>query len=76
MYLTELLFLWQAQIQMIKYCLNYTKRSKKEKSYIDALLNYIFWYEFSNNVDAQIDFRKIFVTKNLLIWIILIRSML
>ena len=39
MYLTELLFLWQTQIQTMKYGLNDTKRIK---SYIDTLLNMNF----------------------------------
>ena len=30
---------------------------------IAILLKYILWYEFLNNLDAQIDFDKKFVTK-------------
>ena len=30
---------------------------------IDIILKYIFWYEFLNDLDAQNDFDKIFVTK-------------
>ena len=30
---------------------------------IDILLKYILWYEFSNDLDAQNDFDKNFVTK-------------
>ena len=30
---------------------------------IDILIKYILWYEFLNNLDAQSDFDKIFVTK-------------
>ena len=54
-------FLWQTQIQTIKYGLN-----DKETSYIDTELIYTLWYEFSNDFDAQSDFGKNFVTKNLL----------
>ena len=43
---------------------------------IDILLKYIIWYEFSNNLDAKIDFDKIFVKKKLVKWTILILSML
>ena len=32
---------------------------------IDILLKYILWYEFFNELDAQIDFEKFFVTKKL-----------
>ena len=49
--------------------------NKKEASYIDTLLIQTLWYEFSNDFDAQSDLGKIFVTKNLLIWTILILSM-
>ena len=69
-------FLWQAQIQKIKYGLNDTKRINKGTSYIDTLVIYTIWYEFSNDFDAQRNFGKIFVTKNLLTWNILILSML
>ena len=31
---------------------------------IDILLKYILWYEFLNDLDAQSDFDKKFVTKN------------
>ena len=31
---------------------------------IDILLKYILWQEFLNNLDAQSDFDKKFVTKN------------
>ena len=30
---------------------------------IDILLKYILWYAFSNDLDAQTDFDKIFVTR-------------
>ena len=30
---------------------------------IDILLKYILWYEFLNDLDAQSDFYKSFVTK-------------
>ena len=30
---------------------------------IDILLKYILWYEFFNDLDAQSDFDKYFVTK-------------
>ena len=30
---------------------------------IDILLKYILWYEFLNDLDAQRDFEKPFVTK-------------
>ena len=43
---------------------------------IDILLKYILWYEFLSDFDAQSEFGKIFVTKNLLTWTILILSML
>ena len=46
------IFLWQTQIQTIKYCPN------AAKSYIDTLLIYTFWYEFSNVFVAQSDFDK------------------
>ena len=59
------------QIQTIKCGLNDTKRIKKETSYIDTLLFHTLWYEFSNDFDAQSDFGKIFVKKNLLTWTIL-----
>ena len=32
---------------------------------IDILLKYILWYEFLNNLDAQSDFGKKYVTKKL-----------
>ena len=32
---------------------------------IDILLKYILWYEFLNDLDAQSDFDKDFVTKKL-----------
>ena len=63
-------FLWQTQIQTIKYGLNDTT------NYIDSLLIYTLSYEFSSDFDAQRDFGKNFVTKNLLTWTILILSML
>ena len=44
--------------------------------YIDTLLIYTFSSDFLNNFDAQNDLGKIFVTKNLLTWTILILSML
>ena len=50
--------------------------NKKETSYIDNLLIYTIWYKFSNGFDAHSDFGKMFVTKNLLTWTILILSML
>ena len=31
---------------------------------VDILLKYIVWYEFLNDLDAQSDFDKKFVTKN------------
>ena len=62
------------QIQTIKYGLDDTKRIKK--SYIDTLLIYTLFYEFSNDFNAQSDFGKIFVTKHLLTWTILILSIL
>ena len=34
--------------------------------YIDTLLSYTLWYEFSNDFDAQSDFWKKIVIKNLL----------
>ena len=49
MYLTEILFLWQTQIQIVKYGLN---DKGIEKSYIDTLLIQTLWYEFSNNFDV------------------------
>ena len=58
-YLTDQLFC-EKQIQMIKYGLN-----EKERTYIDALLIYTLWYEFSHDLDAQSDFGKIFVKKKL-----------
>ena len=39
---------------------------KKERSFINALFIYTLLYEFSNDFDAQSDFGKNFVTKNLL----------
>ena len=70
--------MWQTQIQTIKYGLNDTKRIKKKKEtiYIDTLLIYTLWYEISKDFDAQSNFRKKIVTKNLLTWTILILSML
>ena len=59
MYLTEILFLWQTQIQIVKYGLN---DKGIEKSYIDTLLIQTLWYEFSNVFVAHSDFGKIFVT--------------
>ena len=67
-------FLYQKQIQKIKYGLNDTKWIKT--SCFDTLLIYTLWYEFSNDFDAQGDLGKFFVTKNLLTWTILILSML
>ena len=32
---------------------------------IDILLKHIFWYDFLNDLDAQIDFDKKIVTKKL-----------
>ena len=46
-------FLWQTQIQTIKYGLN-----DKETSYIDTELIYTLWYEFSNVYVAQSDLGK------------------
>ena len=46
--------------------------AKKGRSYIDTLLIYTLWYESSNDFDAQSDFGKFFVTKNLLTWTIVI----
>jgi len=66
-------FLWQTQIQTIKYDLNDTKRIKKKPV---TLILYTLRYEFSNDFDAQSDFGNFFVTKNLLTWTILILSML
>ena len=43
---------------------------------IDILLKYILWYEFLYDLDAQIDFDKKIVTKNLSSRTILILSML
>ena len=37
------IFLWQTQIQTIRYGFNAAKRIKKETSYIDTLLIYTFW---------------------------------
>ena len=54
-------FLWQTQIQTIKYGLN-----DKETSYIDTSLIYPLWYEFSNVFVAQSDFGEKKFTKNLL----------
>ena len=65
-------FLWQTQIQMIKYGFD-TKGIKRNK---------LHWYFIqlhplaSNNFDAQNDFGKNFVTKNLLSLTILTFSML
>ena len=64
------------QIQMIKYGLNDTKRMKKKQVAMILYLFYTLWYEFSNDFDAQSDFDKNFVTKNLLTWTILILIML
>ena len=41
---------------------------KKERSYIDMLIIYTLWYEISNDLDALIDFGKIYVTKKLVPW--------
>ena len=47
----------QTQIQTTKYGHNETKSIKnKLRSYIDFLLIYTLWYEFSNDFDAQSDF--------------------
>ena len=35
---------------------------------IDTLLIYTFWYEFSNDFDAQSDFGKDFVSEKLVSW--------
>ena len=35
----------------------------KKPSYIDTLLIYTLWYEFSNDFETQSNFRKGFVTK-------------
>ena len=43
---------------------------------IDILLKYILWYEFLNDLGAQSDFEKNFVTKKPAKWIIPILSML
>ena len=67
-------FLYQKQIQKIKYGLNDTKWIKKKQ--VDTLLIYTLWYKFSNNVVAQSDFGKKNFIKNLLTWNILILSML
>ena len=64
------------QIQTIRYGLYDTKRIKKETNYIDTLPIYTLSYELSNDFDAQSDFGKIFVTKNLLTCTILILSKL
>ena len=57
--------------------LKWHETDKKETSYIDTLLIfYTLWYDFLKNFDAQSNFGKIFVTKNLLTWTILILSML
>ena len=39
---------------------------------IDILIKYILWYDLLNNLDAQSDFDKIFVTKKQVKWTILI----
>ena len=49
---------------------------KKETCYINTLLVYNLWYEFSNDFEAQSKFGKNIVTKNLFTWTILILSML
>ena len=38
---------------------------KKEKNYIDYLLIDTLWYNFSYDLDVQIDFGKLFVRKKL-----------
>ena len=51
-------FLWKTQIQTIEYGLNDMIRIKKkvERTHLHTR------YEFSNDIDAQSDFGKIFVT--------------
>ena len=39
------------------------KNSYQRVQVINILLKYILWYEFSNDLDAQRDFEKSFVTK-------------
>ena len=51
-------------------------RIKKKEFYIDALLIYTLWYEFSNDFDAQSDFGNNFVPKKLASCTILILSTL
>ena len=50
-------FFWQPQIQIWPH---YKNTDEKEKSYIDNLLVYILWHEFSNNFDVQSDFGQKF----------------
>ena len=45
---------------------------KKEVTYIDTLLIYTLWYDFSNDFDAQSDFGKYFSQKKLASWNILL----
>ena len=69
--------LWQTQIQMLEYGLNDTIRFRQnERNYIDTLLIYTLWYDFSNDYDAYTNFDHIFVTKKLSSWNILILRML
>ena len=67
-------FLWQTQIQTTKYGIYDMIRIKR--IYFDILVIYSLWHEFENYFDAQSDFGKKFLTKNLLTWTILILSIL
>ena len=52
-------FLWQMQIQTIEYDLNVTIRiKKKEVILILHSVTLSLWYDFSNDLDSQIDFGK------------------
>ena len=41
---------------------------KIERLYVDTIIIWPFWYEFSNNFDTQCDFWKKFVTEKLVLW--------
>ena len=66
MYVSELFFLWQTQIQMIEYGLNDTKRIKKKQvTYIDTFLIYNYTVAPSDmNFQTFLLRKVIFAKKN------------
>ena len=73
MYLTDLLFCDKRKVKTVISGLNDTKRTKKKQV---ALILVLFTPSDLNDFEAQIDFGKSFVAKNIPTLTILILSML